>query len=621
MSDLHNLVSIASNSDCALPERHEAFGQLVTRFQDLAFACAYAVLRDFYLAEDAAQQAFFAAWQKLAQLREPAAFPGWLRRLVLTECNRMTRGQRLQFVPLDAGLDVKTTAPTPQANLERAELRAQVTAALQSLPAPERMVTVLFYGGDYSQADISAFLEVPVTTVVKRLYNARQRLKKNLQRLDMIRDEFQPHRPSRNEAFAEQANARLRPFADADWQTIPPFVYHLVPDSRQDEEVWLRNRQQFDESRYTRRQYVVEHAETKQLIGYGSIEQTIFLPQYRLFLFAAPEWLQVGVGDLLLDRLAEDLRAAQAIAVWHRNFAQSTAVLDFLAPRGFAETKRMQDFRLNLAAFDFAAWQAVREQVAARGITITTYAEEAAHDSECLPKLHAFLNTVKADDPARQPYIPAPYESAVRWCASEAFLPDAAFIAKDGDRYVGFTDLIRYELLPNGIAPGFTWVAQEYRRQGLATALKLTALDYARAHGYQVMRGFMFPQQAAMLALNDKLGFRQQYEYVTVEKLLRDVAPINPAIFDEYVGQYAPTPETQQQFHLPANLTVTIRQAHGQLFSEMRDMQDQLFPASDTEFFTNHHNGQWTFLRDETGRVTHLRYGEGAFAGLAQKIN
>lgn len=621
VSELHRLVSLARHADAALSERHAAFGHLVAHFQDLVFGCAYAVLRDFYLAEDAAQQAFFAAWQKLDQLREPAAFPGWLRRLVLTECNRMTRGQRLRFVPLEEGLDVKANALDPQTSVERDELRVQVHAALQALPPGERMVTTLFYIGEYSQAEISAFLELPMTTVVKRMYAARQRLKKTLQRLEMIPDELQTHRPSRDAAFAEQVNARLRPFAETDWALIPRFVSGLAPDYRADEEVWLRHRQQFDEARFTRRQYVVEHAETGQLIGYGSIEQTIFLPQYRLFLFAAPEWLRAGVGDLLLERLLDDLRAAGAIAVWHRNFAPLTEVFDLLAKRGFVETRRLLDCRLNLTEFDGAAFQAVREALFARGITMTTFAEESAREADCLHKLHDFLNAVKADDPARQPYVPAPYEAAVRWCASEAFLPDAAFIAKDGDRYIGFTDLIRYELLPHGITQGFTAVARTHRRQGIATALKLCALEYARAQGYQVVRVFTYPSQTAMLALNDKLGFRRHYEYVTVEKLLREVAPVNPALYDAYVGRYAPAPEMLRQHDLPADMTVTIRKVDDRLFAEARDAVDELFPTSATEFFTDHHYGQFAFVLNEAGRVTHLRYREGELEALAQKLD
>src|ERR1051325_6763587 len=62
VKDTQALIAQATSTGATLIERHEAFGELVTRFQDLAFGCAYAVLHDFYLAEDAAQEAFITAW-------------------------------------------------------------------------------------------------------------------------------------------------------------------------------------------------------------------------------------------------------------------------------------------------------------------------------------------------------------------------------------------------------------------------------------------------------------------------------------------------------------------------------------------------------------------------------
>jgi RNA polymerase sigma factor (sigma-70 family) len=100
------LIIRATDPDAALAEKHDAFCELVRRFQDMAYACAYAVLGDFHLAEDAAQEAFISAWQKLGQLREPEAFPGWLRRVVLTECNRLTRGKRSRNITLDEGANL-----------------------------------------------------------------------------------------------------------------------------------------------------------------------------------------------------------------------------------------------------------------------------------------------------------------------------------------------------------------------------------------------------------------------------------------------------------------------------------------------------------------------------------
>src|SRR5437763_15973991 len=57
-----------------------AFAALVTTFQDVAVAYAASLLRDMHLAEDATQEAFVDAYRAIGSLREPAAFPRWLRR-------------------------------------------------------------------------------------------------------------------------------------------------------------------------------------------------------------------------------------------------------------------------------------------------------------------------------------------------------------------------------------------------------------------------------------------------------------------------------------------------------------------------------------------------------------
>ena len=77
-----------------------AFAALVRRFQDMAVGYACSVLKDFQLAEDAAQEAFFEAYRTLGQLREPAAFAGWFRRIVFKQCDRITRDKRPRLAPI-----------------------------------------------------------------------------------------------------------------------------------------------------------------------------------------------------------------------------------------------------------------------------------------------------------------------------------------------------------------------------------------------------------------------------------------------------------------------------------------------------------------------------------------
>jgi RNA polymerase sigma factor (sigma-70 family) len=203
----HALVLKANDSNATLGEKHHAFCELVRIFQDMAYACAYAVLGDFSLAEDAAQEAFISAWQRLSQLRQPEAFPGWFRRIVLTECNRLTRGKRLRTMLLDEAVSLPAAHAHPQTAIERDELTKEVFMAIKKLPVNERMVVLLFYVKEHSQADISAFLEVPITTVAKRLYSARVRLRGMM--MYRFKNDLTVHRPSRNKAFAAKVKAGI----------------------------------------------------------------------------------------------------------------------------------------------------------------------------------------------------------------------------------------------------------------------------------------------------------------------------------------------------------------------------------------------------------------------------
>src|SRR4029453_6173455 len=90
----------------------------VGRFQYVAFGYALALVRDFAVAEDVAQEAFVAAWASLPKLETPEAFPGWLRGIVGHCAHRVLRRRVLEAVPLDSAETVPagTAAPAPSAD-------------------------------------------------------------------------------------------------------------------------------------------------------------------------------------------------------------------------------------------------------------------------------------------------------------------------------------------------------------------------------------------------------------------------------------------------------------------------------------------------------------------------
>jgi RNA polymerase sigma factor (sigma-70 family) len=185
VEELERLVERARAGDL------DAFGRIVERFQDMAYGCAYAVVGDFHLAQDAAQEAFLEAYRSLDKLRDAKAFPGWFRRIVLHSCNRLTRRRQPEVVGMETLAGIPSASVEPAKEVAMQEIKDNVLAAVRALPDHERMATTLFYINGYSQEEIAGFLEVPVTTVNNRLHQSREQLRERM--MNMVSDALKTH--------------------------------------------------------------------------------------------------------------------------------------------------------------------------------------------------------------------------------------------------------------------------------------------------------------------------------------------------------------------------------------------------------------------------------------------
>ena len=145
MEELRDLVLQARQGDL------ESYGKIVRRFQDMAYGYAYSLLSDFHLAEDVAQEAFIEAFRDLADSRTPEAFPGWFRKIVFKQCDRITRRKQPQALSREAEGRLPSREPEPGEIVANKEMAESVLRAIQTLPEPERTVTTLFYINGYSQ--------------------------------------------------------------------------------------------------------------------------------------------------------------------------------------------------------------------------------------------------------------------------------------------------------------------------------------------------------------------------------------------------------------------------------------------------------------------------------------
>ncbi|MCY3797111.1 MAG: sigma-70 family RNA polymerase sigma factor [Chloroflexi bacterium] len=188
MEELTGLIVAARKGD------NEAYEAVVRRFQDLAVGYAYALLGDWQEAEDAAQEAFIAAWIGLIKLRNATAFPGWFRRIVYTQAHRRLRARRPELVSLEQVAEIAVGGAEPVMVAE------EIATALDALPEAQRAVMLLHYMNDFRQREIAAFLGIPIGTVKSRLYHARKQMKERLMDLSDISTQ----RPSRDNQFTEK---------------------------------------------------------------------------------------------------------------------------------------------------------------------------------------------------------------------------------------------------------------------------------------------------------------------------------------------------------------------------------------------------------------------------------
>ena len=133
LPDVSELATRARNGDRA------AFGTLVKRFQNAGYATALSVLQDPAEAQDALQDAFVTAYCRLRQLREPAAFGGWLRSIVAAQSRdhlrqRCARQRHVDGAMAQVPPERRAAQPAQSQRLEQ----HQLWEAVFGLPEPHR---------------------------------------------------------------------------------------------------------------------------------------------------------------------------------------------------------------------------------------------------------------------------------------------------------------------------------------------------------------------------------------------------------------------------------------------------------------------------------------------------
>jgi RimJ/RimL family protein N-acetyltransferase len=259
-----------------------------------------------------------------------------------------------------------------------------------------------------------------------------------------------------------------------------------------------------------------------KLAGLSSIHRdNLNLPKhFGLNLIIKEEFRGHGLGSRMYGELVDQAGMWNARTLRTRVRDNSNESLGFALHRGFVQKKHSIEMKFNLRQWDDARYQPVLQSLQAQGFHFTNMAE-LGDTVEMRRNLYELNSRVAATDPGSDGISPwASFEEFNQSvCNSSWYRPEGQIVAIDsrtGDwaamsaiTVFGGSDHA-YNL--------FTGTDVRYRGQKLAQAVKSLALRQARTFGVDYVRTNHDSENAAMIAIDTKLGYKRTPGMLILEK-------------------------------------------------------------------------------------------------------
>ncbi len=144
----------------------------IQRHEAMVYAATFRLLRNHALSEDVSQDAFLRAHERIADLRQPASFPGWVRRIAV----RLATDELRRRPSAELTDDEPDLSPGPEATFETLDALERFRLQLAALPAAQRAVVVMRDVEGFSIQETAEQLGITPAAVKMRLSRARQSL-------------------------------------------------------------------------------------------------------------------------------------------------------------------------------------------------------------------------------------------------------------------------------------------------------------------------------------------------------------------------------------------------------------------------------------------------------------
>lgn len=302
--------------------------------------------------------------------------------------------------------------------------------------------------------------------------------------------------------------SHIRPATPVDYEAIAEITTLTRPEMGVTADDLLHD----DDVRDPKCQFGLWVAESEgQVVGFTRYEQYADLyDPHRLWVMVQvhPAHQRQGIGTALYEQLLAAIAPLQMAALQVSVREDRRDSVRFAEGRGFHEYSRRWEAHLDLKTADLSPFQAVLETVEAGGIQLKSVAA-LADDPDRDAKLHELQWQIEQDVPIDEPITQLSLEQWQRQYSEHPhFLADGTFVAVDGDAYVGLSLL--FCPTPGQIHIDLTGTRRDYRRRGIALALKMRGIQYGQGNGHHTIVTTNDVSNTGILAINEQLGFVRQ---------------------------------------------------------------------------------------------------------------
>ena len=264
-----------------------------------------------------------------------------------------------------------------------------------------------------------------------------------------------------------------------------------------------------------------------ETVGYAYYSQSLWLNhpgKLWVGVLVLPDYRNRGVGTALWQRICRDIEQYDPLRLLTSTREDYEDGVRFALKLDFIERMRDWESRLDPLSVNPADWEGYSRRVAEQGIEIKTVVE-LKPDPNRDRKLYEMEWLIDRDVPSVEPPAKMPFEEFQKVWERTNLIADAWFVALDNGEYVGMSNLWGSQGDPNLVYVGLTGVIRSHRKRGIAMALKLKTVDYARQKGIGEIRTWNESHNKAMLDINNGLGFVRQPSHIDYAKEIREQRP------------------------------------------------------------------------------------------------